>query len=386
MGKTKRTKDFRYQIGDVLGINKITNRYIKESKGQKWKMYECSCILCDTLQERTEYELRDNNDKCKQCKGRSLVQYEDCQFMIEHFLGGYEEAKKYSPSSVQKVYMRCPKCGRISNEPKRICNLKSMGYLSCDCVGGDSYPERLTQQALEWLGIKFEKQYTPHWANDKKYDFYLPDYNFIIEVHGKQHYADTGYSGGYAQCHNNDLYKYDIAVINGYEFNKNFFVIDASTTSQEYIVNSFITNAISDFISFKEVDWDECSLRSERAIVKMVCDYKNENPHATTGVIAKEFHINEETARRYLVRGTKYSWCHYDGAKELSMKSKRQAQKVKVIKDGVCLAIHDSVRELVEVSETLYGSKFNATKVRAVCSGARNKHSNYCFEYYKGEE
>lgn len=41
----------------------------------------------------------------------------------------------------------------------------------------------------------FEIEYSFSWQSNKKrrYDFYLPDYNLIIEYNGEQHYLENKY-------------------------------------------------------------------------------------------------------------------------------------------------------------------------------------------------
>ena len=46
----------------------------------------------------------------------------------------------------------------------------------------------------------FIPEWSPDWANEKKYDFYLPDRHIIVEVHGKQHYE-----GGFERAGGNNL-------------------------------------------------------------------------------------------------------------------------------------------------------------------------------------
>ena len=46
----------------------------------------------------------------------SIVAKEETHWMIKYFQGGYDEAKKYTKSSNQKIYFNCPTCGRIKNK------------------------------------------------------------------------------------------------------------------------------------------------------------------------------------------------------------------------------------------------------------------------------
>lgn len=145
-----------------------------------------------------------------------------------------EDAKKCMARSRQKIQLKCPECGRI--KWITLDKLSQHGF-SCDiCSDGVSYPEKVTALILSSLNIKYQKQFRFENYN-YMYDFYLPEYNVIIEVHGNQHYQDNGWIT-YEEEHENDIRKYDLAVLNGYEYNKNFFVIDAQKSNIEYLKNS----------------------------------------------------------------------------------------------------------------------------------------------------
>ena len=78
--------------------------------------------------------------------------------------------------------------------------------------------------------------------------YFCGDYDIIIEVHGIQHYWYLNVKTIYNRMnvngrngieeHENDLIKYDLAVLHGYEYNKNYFVIDSRKSNIDYIRNS----------------------------------------------------------------------------------------------------------------------------------------------------
>ena len=48
---------------------------------------------------------------------------------------------------------------------------------------------------LKQLDIKFTKEYSPHWASGRKYDFYIPDKNIIIEMDGGLGHGHKSFMG-----------------------------------------------------------------------------------------------------------------------------------------------------------------------------------------------
>ena len=52
-------------------------------------------------------------------------------------------------------------------------------------------PNRFLSALLKQCGIEFEREKTFDWAGRYRYDFYLPEYNLIIELNGAQHYKEV---------------------------------------------------------------------------------------------------------------------------------------------------------------------------------------------------
>lgn len=85
--------------------------------------------------------------------------------------------------------------------------------------------------------VQFEVEKSFTWSDNKRYDFYLPDQDCIIEVHGAQHfgYGFEGLSGfSLEDQRRRDSEKMCNASKNGIE---SFVIIDASDTSVTYIAN-----------------------------------------------------------------------------------------------------------------------------------------------------
>ena len=93
---------------------------------------------------------------------------------------------KASTVSKHKVRCACPACGRermIKTE-----QLVHQGF-SCDvCRDSMSIPEKTVLLLLESGGIKYIKEYRPPELKGRRIDFYLPEFETCIEVHGGQHY------------------------------------------------------------------------------------------------------------------------------------------------------------------------------------------------------
>ena len=51
------------------------------------------------------------------------------------------------------------------------------------------------------------------------------------------------------------MYKYDLAVIGGYEYDKNYFIVDCRKSNVEYIVESLKKSKLSDFFVWNKIDF-----------------------------------------------------------------------------------------------------------------------------------
>ena len=90
-----------------------------------------------------------------------------------------------------EVIISCPIHGKFPQTP---CNhLYGKGCPVCKSSKG----ERLIRSILEKHNISFIQEYIiPNSNSCYRYDFYLPDYNLVIEFHGKQHYEAVEFFGG----------------------------------------------------------------------------------------------------------------------------------------------------------------------------------------------
>lgn len=85
------------------------------------------------------------------------------------------------------IKVRCKVCGKINYKPAyRII------YGKC-CYCSESQGERAVRLYLEKLGIRYFQEHTFKDCKYKKelpFDFYLPDYNTVIEYQGEQHFRE----------------------------------------------------------------------------------------------------------------------------------------------------------------------------------------------------
>lgn len=226
------------------------------------------------------------------------------------------DAKRCSHSSSEKVTVTCPNCGKqkeiiINNIYKR----KSIG---CSCGDGFSYNEKFITSLLDQLEIEYTKEYKPEWSNNKRYDFYIKDFNTIIECHGRQHYDNYtfSYCGGKTlqEEQDNDQYKKELALNNNIN---NYITLDCRNSELEWIKQSIINSELSNLFDLSNINWLKCeefAISSNK--VKEVCDYwylhnNINNERLTITHLAKIFNLSKSSIVNFLKKGRVLGWCEY---------------------------------------------------------------------------
>lgn len=246
------------------------------------------------------------------------------------YLVDKEDAFKYKSRSSKKLRMKCIYCG----EERMIApdNFMARGFCCSTCSDGVSYPERVVGNILKYFDIEYEKQMT---LDDRKtrYDFYLPEFDTIIETHGKQHYVDTGFSKNnkrtFEEQQKNDKYKMDLALSKGY----NYIVLDCRYSTIEWIRESFLNSSLSSIVNVDMIDWDAIDKHSSSSLFQEVVDYYKET-QLDTKQLAKVFNLDDTTISGYLRKAHKLGLCVY--------KPKTGKRKVVFILNGEIKAIYQS--------------------------------------------
>lgn len=214
----------------------------------------------------------------------------------------------YNNSSCRGYKLECLDCGytydsredKISTCP--VCGKKT------------SYSERFVHSILKQVNINFTPQKEFDWLHNRFYDAYLPDYNAIIEIHGKQHYEPVKLNCKnktpeeiYLYAVEADKLKYDTAILNGL----NYYIINAS--NQETLFEEAKKSLT--FIDFTSISELECEKFANYKSIRKECDLWNQ------GCIIDEIHNKlgtpSQQVQQKLRLGNKYGMCNY--SKELNM-------------------------------------------------------------------
>lgn len=185
-------EDVKKVITD-LGFELLSAEYVNNDTPLKVKCKKCNHIFSPTL-----HNLK-NGTGCPNCyskiRGKStIIPYEDRVNYVENFNYKILTPKEEYINGENKVKLKCSK-GHIYEA--RLHDF----YIGNRCPHcKESKGERKIERFLKENDIRFEKQYIIKRCKFKRYlpfDFYLPDYNLLIEYDGKQHFEISDYFGGY---------------------------------------------------------------------------------------------------------------------------------------------------------------------------------------------
>lgn len=163
----------------------------KQSKnGNKGDMVRFTCNKCGKINEMFVGNLIKNNSNCDCCYCSGQKNKKDFiifqQELNENYPNKFTLLSDYTNVKTN-IRIKCNKCGFIRNVKPNI--LLRQGYCP-KCSNNISLGENRIGKWLNENNIVFEQQkYFQDWNIGIHYfDFYLPNYNMVIEFQGKQHY------------------------------------------------------------------------------------------------------------------------------------------------------------------------------------------------------
>lgn len=367
--------NFKYNINEIINEDKrnitIVNTKIERSNTNYLKkMYYCHCNNCSYEYWVIEGAI-DYGRGCPCCSNQIVVPgiNDICTtdpWMIPYFQGGEEEAKLYVSGSTKEIYPVCPDCGRIKNKSIKIETIKHTRSIGCKCSNGISYPEKFFISILDQLNIDYKWQLNKNdfsWCGKYKYDFYLTDYNYIIETHGEQHYRDCGFGKIYNKQKIIDKEKEYLAIKNN--INK-YIIIDCRYSNVEWIKNNLEKSILYKIFDFSKVNFDKCNEFASKNIIKEICLYYEGHKPILSSSLAKKFKIGVTTLNSYLHKGNELGWCNYNPKDShkygSSYSGKNNTKKTDIYKDNKFIISYSSLKEMEEKSFKDLGVKLLAAR------------------------
>ena len=210
--------------------------------------------------------------------------------MLAHPEDGY----KYTECSGEKVEWICPNCGHIKTE--KISNVKNKG-LSCPiCSDGISIPNKFMASFLEEVNETFETEFSFE-GQTRRYDFYIPRLNMIIEMHGRQHYEEWKKSDkNLSERQKIDKEKKDYAIEQGIEY---YLVINCRIQSYEHMTKEIKKSILKGFYNFELIDWNHVYTNAMKSKVILAINLHKKG--YTTTEIGDKLHVSRTTINHWLI-------------------------------------------------------------------------------------
>ena len=328
----RKTKNFKYNIGQQI-VNNNRDMILLErdnlpdnkNKDKLYKKYKYKCNICGySCGEyykggvyHKELWVKEtaltSGAGCACCKNEITVPGINdipttTEWMIQFFQGGYDEAKKYCKNSNKKIKPTCPICQEVANRYVRIQDIYLDRKFGCVCQDGFSYPEKFLYYMLKQANINFIYQLsktTFTWCGKYRYDFYLNDYNCIIETHGQQHYIDSRnfYNQNILEIQKNDKDKRSLAIHYGI---KEYIILNCKHSDPLWIQKSIEESFLSEIVDLNRINWKQCATQSMGSLKYQICEYINSNIGVTKQDVATYFNVSNSFVYNAIKYGLNY--------------------------------------------------------------------------------
>ncbi len=362
--------------GDLTPNNVTINSGIRV-----WWLGKCGHEWDTLVSDRTK-EKGTNCPYCNNNNPKVLKGFNDLWTVnkkLSSLLLNPEDGYKYTEGSSKKVDWKCD-CGEIIKN--KIINDTVRRGLACPkCSDGISFGEKVMYHLLSENNIDFEYDRVREFSDKKRYDFYVPKFNLIIEIQGEHHSQQTtGYFGKNGKLEDeirNDNHKKEIAFKNGI---KHYFTIDVINRDIDGMKNNIIESGLLTILDVKSVNWIELSLNAQRSLVLDICKYYRENEVTTTDLSAI-FKLTSATIIKYLKLGDTLNICDYSpNSQRTKTISKKKVAKpvVQFDLEGNFIKKHDSIKDAVETLKI----ESNGS-ISACCKGQSVSAHGYIWRYYE---
>lgn len=212
------------------------------------------------------------------------------------------------------------------------------------CGDGISYGEKFMYAILLDAGYDFETQYVFSWSKGgkngrgrKKYDFYIPSKNCIIETHGIQHYPeyrqDFSFFKGVTSKDEveNDKLKKEMAILNGIS-KERYIVIDCKKSEFDYIKNSILNNSkFMKLFNIKDINREYVESMTMTNFRKKAVDLYKHGYYISD--ISKETKISEKTIMKFLKKGANLYGYIYKSDKD-RIENEKKEEILDLFKEG----------------------------------------------------
>lgn len=343
----KVNKDHKYKIGEkVNNVTIIEQTRRKDSRNNNILSYKVKCNVTGKIFYQTQFNI-DYGYGSPYAAGKRVWEG-NWLYNEKHLLPlikNPEDAKKFSIGGSGKLLCVCPNCKR---EKYMIARQLYFYGVSCPYCGPYlSYPEKFIMAYLESSNIRYIHQFRLG-ENRRFIDFYLPDKNVAIEVHGEQHYSthiESSWVKSFEKTLISDEFKRNYCKEQGIEL----IEIDARKSYFNFLANSIKNSPLPNIPKDKEktILQKINQRRFNNDELKILEDYKKGK---SSNSISKKYNVSIKHVTNIARRHNVY-------------KNKDRNIKIRCKNSGI---VYDSI---ADASRKL---NISASSIGMVCNGKRN--------------
>lgn len=329
------------------------------------------CKLCGNVWSAQASNLinKIKASKCPKCHSRTSESYKKClnnthkefaQYLVDPTIG-----ERFSYGSTKKVDWICPNCHTIV-EGISIAKVISRKHIPCKvCSDGVSYPNKYMLNVLSQLGIEFVTEYSPSWISPKRYYFFIPSLNLIIEMDGSIGHGKKTFDGrSPEETFEIDLFKDRLAKEHGLSVIR----INCDISDSDYIKSNILESKLSTLLNLDDVDFLLCNKKAYSSLKIEICDFWNES-HEMSHIL-KYTNMPRVTITKYLNDCAKYGLCDYDPKEQMKRSGLRNIVKTrgKNSKKVICLDTGDIFESCASAYKWL-GYNVDGHSIQDNCKG-----------------
>ena len=153
-----------------------------------FKKIKIKCMKCGAVFEMTPHNFL-RGERCPRCAGKNRTADEFFKMAAEKHSDKYDYSESEFKNMGTKIKIKCRACGKYFWQTPTV-HSRGFGCPFCKESHGESKIEKI----LIENNIRFEREKRFKGCRDKRtlpFDFYLPDYNTVIEYQGVQHYKNV---------------------------------------------------------------------------------------------------------------------------------------------------------------------------------------------------
>ena len=381
-------RNYKYNIGDKIQCKDGSyHTIIEKTVGKKNESaYICKCSNGHIIKKIQTIV----DSRCPYCinliveKGINDISTTNKE-MFE-MIKDKEFAYTHHDNTREKTEFICPICKHTHIKSPQL--VKKFGLGCPHCSDGYSYGEKFIMNLLDLLSVKYINQYSSKdakWCKQYRYDFYLTDYDCIIEVHGEQHYKDTRW-GSYEEIHNNDISKEILAN----QYVSKYIILDVRKSELKHIKKSILSSKLFNILcltndTIDNINWEEISKNSFLPIIKIIVEKYN-NYSNDISELSELLHFSKTTIVHYLKEAALLGLCDYDSEYKTkktlddnhAMNSERGSKPIMCIEDS---RVFRNSRILQSNSVELYDKYLDFRYISSVCNGHKQSAKGLHFKF-----